>query len=251
MSSSKTLSPSIKTPRSIKLPRHRLRAFASTLQCYHQPTPPPSHHSPITVVCISDTHCTQPPVQARDLLLHAGDLSVWGSFGEVQAQLEWLSQQPHRYKVVIAGNHDLLLDPKSQGKHPEKWKQAMKATSYSEDVKDEARTAEDLDWGDLIYLHNSKATLSFDGNRQVTIYGSPLTPQYGLSAFQYAPTTDVWSGILPSNTDILLTHGPPRGHLDGVKKSDCADMAQEVASKRPRFVVFGRIHVGYGVEERV
>lgn len=252
MSNSKTLSSSIKTPRSIKLPRHRLRTLASTLQRYHRPPPPPlPPNSPITVVCISDTHCTQPPVPAGDLLLHAGDLSVWGTYGEIQAQLKWLSQQPHRYKVVIAGNHDLLLDPEFQRQYPEKWKQAMKATLCSGDGKDEARTAEDLEWGDLIYLHNSKATLNFDGNRQITIYGSPLTPQYGLSAFQHAPTTDVWSGIVPQNTDILLTHGPPRGHLDGVKKSGCADMAQEVASKRPRLVVFGHIHVGCGVEERV
>jgi hypothetical protein len=28
----------------------------------------------------------------------------------LQAQLQWLSAQPYAHKVVIAGNHDLILD---------------------------------------------------------------------------------------------------------------------------------------------
>ena len=55
------------------------------------------------------------------------------------------------------------------------------------------------------------------------------------------------------NTDILLTHGPPWGHLDksGIRKSGCPSLAKEVARVRPQFVVFGHIHVGYGQEEWV
>ncbi|ELQ33467.1 hypothetical protein OOU_Y34scaffold00937g14 [Pyricularia oryzae Y34] len=45
-----------------------------------------------------------------DSLVHAGDLSQYGTFAEIQAQLTWLAAQPHRHKVVVAGNHDLLLD---------------------------------------------------------------------------------------------------------------------------------------------
>ncbi|KAH8838858.1 hypothetical protein MCOR27_010049 [Pyricularia oryzae] len=45
-----------------------------------------------------------------DSLVHAGDLSQYGTLAEIQAQLTWLAAQPHRHKVVVAGNHDLLLD---------------------------------------------------------------------------------------------------------------------------------------------
>ncbi len=50
---------------------------------------------------------------------------------EIQEQLTWLATQPHRYKVVIAGNHDLLLDDRFQDKHPKKWRQIMKVARLS------------------------------------------------------------------------------------------------------------------------
>ncbi|ERF69900.1 hypothetical protein EPUS_05444 [Endocarpon pusillum Z07020] len=196
------------------------------------------------------TGVCQPPIPPGDLLLHAGDLSVWGTFSEIQAQLTWLSQQQHRYKVVVAGNHDLLLDPEFIERHPERWEQ-IQQTTCSTGEADDSKTAKDLDWGGLIYLRNSHVPLKFPDNRDITIYGSPLTPQYGISAFQYRPSEDFWSGRIPTNTDIVLTHGPPWGHLDGLKKSGCAFLVREVARVRPQLVVYGHIHIGYGMEESV
>lgn len=236
MPSNRAPDPKIK---SVTLPNQRLRSLASYLKSLHSPAPPPPRpDNPLTVVCISDTHNTQPPIPPGDLLLHAGDLSTWGTFSEIQAQLTWLSQQQHRYKVVVAGNHDLLLDTEFKERHPERWKQIQQATSSTGEA-DDSKTAEDLDWGGLIYLRNSNVTLKFPDHRDITIYGSPLTPQYGISAFQYRPSEDVWSGRIPQNTDIVLTHGPPWGHLDGWKKSGCAFLAREVARVRPRLVVYG------------
>lgn len=54
---------------------------------------------------------TQPELPDGDLLLHAGDLTQSGSFEELQMQIDWLHSQPRKFKVVIAGNHDLCLDP--------------------------------------------------------------------------------------------------------------------------------------------
>jgi hypothetical protein len=59
--------------------------------------------NPIAVVCVSDTHNLQPQLPDGDLLLHAGDLTEAGTFKELQEQLDWLNNQPHRHKVVIAG----------------------------------------------------------------------------------------------------------------------------------------------------
>lgn len=55
-----------------------------------------------------------------DVLLHAGDLTSGGTFAELQSQLEWSRSLPHRYKVVIAGNHGLLLDAAFVARHPER-----------------------------------------------------------------------------------------------------------------------------------
>ncbi|KAL8945487.1 MAG: hypothetical protein Q9183_008077, partial [Haloplaca sp. 2 TL-2023] len=166
---------------------------------------------------------------------------------------------PHKHKVVIAGNHDLLLDPSFQRQHPERWNQAIAAAASESDLPEQekiGKSAEDLDWGDIIYLQDSSVVLHFGEDngkeRRIAIFGSPLTPQHGISAFQHPVGEDVWTNVVPDGTDILITHGPPRGHLDGmVKKSGCAFLAREIARARPRLVVFGHIHVGRGKEEMV
>lgn len=115
--------------RTVKLPHDRLRSLATKLYSLHrQSLAPPPPKDPITIVCVSDTHGTQPPLPPGDVLLHAGDLSVWGSLAEIQEQLNWLDAQPHAQKVLIAGNHDLLFDTDFQRAHPEIWYQAIKAS---------------------------------------------------------------------------------------------------------------------------
>lgn len=119
---------------------------------------------------------TQPRLPKGDLLLHAGDLTQWGTFGELQAHLTWLAQQPHKHKVVIAGNHDLILDPDFQWHYPEKWKQALGSASTSRE--DRSKVADDLEWGDIAYLQNTSTSIAFGNDgRTINIFGSPLTPQ--------------------------------------------------------------------------
>jgi 3',5'-cyclic AMP phosphodiesterase CpdA len=194
-------------------------------------------HNPIAIVSISDTHRSQPEVPDGDLLLHAGDLTNHGTFAELQEQLDWLASLPHRHKVVIGGNHDSLLDPGYVARFPDR--------SY----ETEGRTGADLNWHDLIYLNNTSVTLEFHGgSRKLSIFGSPWTRQYGSFAFQYPTTRDVWTNSIPSGTDVLLTHGPPKGFLDLGGKG-CPYLAREVSRARPRLVVFGHIHAGRGQEE--
>ena len=70
----------------------------------------PAPKDGIHVLCISDSHNVRPQLPDGDILLHAGDLTQSGSLEELRSQIEWLDSQPHRFKVVIAGNHDLCLD---------------------------------------------------------------------------------------------------------------------------------------------
>ena len=236
----------------VRLARHNLHSAASILKSLHRsPHSPPLPTYLLTVVCVSDTHCTRPPIPSGDLLLHAGDLSQWGTIAEMQAQLKWLSDQPHKYKVVVAGNHDLLLDHNFQKRQPQRWEQAKQVARGDKHMSHGDNPAANLNWGDVVYLQNSSVTLSFSWGRSLKIYGSPLTPQYGLSAFQHPPSEDVWTEKTSLHTDIILTHGPPRGHLDGFKKAGCAFLAQDVMRVQPRLVVYGHIHEGYGTEEMV
>ena len=71
---------------------------------------------PIRIICISDTHNAIPSLPPGDIMIHAGDLTTHGTLAEVQAQLQWLSSQAHTHKIVIAGNHDTLLDEASDTK---------------------------------------------------------------------------------------------------------------------------------------
>lgn len=188
--------------------------------------------SAITIVCISDTHGTLPAVPDGDILLHAGDLTNTGSFNELQSQLTWISSLPHKHKIVIGGNHDSLLDPAYIAQFPERIHEGV-GTSRA-----------DLNWGNIEYLCNSTVELSING-RTITIYGSPWTPQCGSFAFQYPPIRQVWTDKIPHGTDIVLTHGPPMGHLD-LEGKGCPQLLDEIKRVQPRLVVFGHIHAARG-----
>ncbi|PGH15345.1 hypothetical protein AJ79_02511 [Helicocarpus griseus UAMH5409] len=243
-------------PRSINLPGQRQRSIASKLLHKHPLHPSPTLATstpsappfpPLKIICISDTHNTKPALPPGDILIHAGDLTENGSFDELQSQLDWLSAQPHRYKVVFAGNHDVLLDEKFLEKYPER--------RYGD-----PRTPRDLNWGSIHYLENSSVTLDFEHEddhsqelikRTISVYGSPWTPQYGVSAFQHPRDEDVWTDKIPQGTDVVVVHGPPRFHLDKrhFHRAGCPLLGAEIAWVKPRLVVFGHIHVGYGRED--
>ncbi|KAF8335368.1 metallophosphoesterase domain-containing protein 1 [Cantharellus anzutake] len=196
----------------------------------HTNTPYPQH---IRLVCISDTHNThssQPPLPEGDILIHAGDLTQSGTDHELDDALAWLNSQPHLHKLFIAGNHDVAL------------------------VSPETRAR--ISPG-LTYLEDSSVELTISG-RKLLIYGSPYTPKHGSWPFQYPrvyppPTTlpqpeahEIWSNI-PPLADVLITHGPPFGHLDA-DRFGCYALLYALWRVHPQLHVFGHIHAGRGVE---
>ena len=225
----------------------------------HLRSAPKPTHSALRIVCISDTHNHIPSsVPDGDILIHAGDMTNGGSVAEIQAQIDWLCALPHREIVVIAGNHDTYLDPRTRG-------------SLSE-AQREGR----LDWGRVHYLQHKLVTLVVapqssspgdtaaeadartpllreQGKRRLRIYGAPQIPacgDYGVHAFQYPRGSDAWSETVPEDVDVLVTHTPPKFHRDLALSQGlgCEHLLKELGRVKPALHVFGHVHWGAGEE---
>jgi Icc-related predicted phosphoesterase len=86
------------------------------------------------------------------------------------------------------------------------------------------------------------------------IFGSPYTPIFHNWAFMLSPEglKAKWKEI-PDNTDILITHGPPKDVLDkcitGIN-AGCEFLREEVLNRvKPKYHIFGHIHETYGIEK--
>ncbi|KAF3767718.1 hypothetical protein M406DRAFT_345585 [Cryphonectria parasitica EP155] len=195
-----------------------------------RPFRPPKDKRSIRIVCLSDTHdLIVPNVPDGDLLIHAGDLTNAGTVEDIQRQIDWLDSLPHRHKIVIAGNHDSWFDVRSR--------------------RPEDKTARRrVDFKRLHYLQNSSVSLDFADGRRLNIYGAADLPVCGGDefAFQYPPQINPWAGRIPIDSDVLVTHTPPRWHRDlGL---GCPGLLGEVWRVRPRLHVFGHVHWGRGQE---
>ena len=175
------------------------------------------------IVCISDTHEFHRDVEVPDgdLLIHAGDFTYFSKRPSMLFDFDdWLGELPHEHKVVVPGNHEFLL--------------------------------EDPQHRPAI----SNATLLIDAGIEIEgikIWGSPVTPIYG-GAFGISSGSDrkrTWAKI-PDATDILITHSPPFGFLDGESVAyghqGCLALMEAVLRVRPRLHVFGHVHGGYGTK---
>jgi len=179
------------------------------------------------VVLISDTHGFEPKVPDGDILIHAGDLTSKGTHNQISAAGSWLRSLPHKYKIVIAGNHDFLFE------------------------RNQADALSMLGSG-FVYLENSSVTIE-----GIKIYGSPVTPRFYDWAFNVdrgEPLRKYWDTI-PEDTDILVTHGPPKGVLDQASASmntfhcGCEELLLALKRIHPKIHVFGHIHGGHGKHE--
>ncbi|MEM6318932.1 MAG: metallophosphatase domain-containing protein [Bacteroidota bacterium] len=177
------------------------------------------------VIAISDTHGQHRQVQLPpgDMLIHAGDVSVRGTESEVMDFLQWFDRQDFRYKIFIAGNHDFFFEQRS-------------ATEIEALIPD-----------GVTYLNDSGLT-TIEG---IKVWGSPITPRFGDWAFNRNRGADIdqhWLKI-PEDTDILVTHGPPKGILDytiyGIK-AGCEMLKIRIDEVQPKYCIFGHIHEAAG-----
>ena len=83
-----------------------------------------------------------------------------------------------------------------------------------------------------------------------TIMGEPAFNDWAFNLPRGEPLREKWA-LIPAGTDVLVTHGPPRGHGDrvafGGEHVGCEDLLSAVERLAPRLHVFGHIHEGAGV----
>lgn len=171
------------------------------------------------------------PLPEGDILIHAGDFTSTGSKQQVKEFSDWFNSRPHKYKIVIAGNHDWWFQKK-----PEKAKKFFEKEN-------------------VFYLKDS--SVEIEG---IKFYGSPWQPLFLNWAFNLERGSEIrekWE-LIPTDTDVLITHGPPMYHGDyvlnvrpwGTNRAHvgCEDLAKEIQDRvRPKLHIFGHIHEGYGV----
>jgi len=104
----------------------------------------------------------------------------------------------------------------------------------------------------VVYLEKESARISIGRNgRRFKVYGEPGSPRYGTGGFQYrrGPEAAALCAAIPTDTDILISHGPPHGTLDtGLDGAPlgCEELAARVAELAPLLHVFGHVHEGWG-----
>lgn len=176
-------------------------------------------------VAISDTHGMYRDiiVPDGDILIHAGDITRQGHLHELEDFNNWLGEQPHQHKIIIAGNHDWCFEA----------------------TPNESRSI----ITNAIYLQDESVTIS-----GFKFYGSPWQPCFFDWAFNLQrgeEIADKWA-IIPNDVDVLITHGPVYGILDKTITGEnvgCEELKKVIEIISPKFHICGHIHEGYGTHK--
>lgn len=134
--------------------------------------------------------------------------------------MEWFEKLDYNHRIFIAGNHDF----------------------YFENLEDFSREG-------IIYLNDSGVTIN-----GINIWGSPIQPEFNNWAFNRKRGDEIkkhWD-LIPLDTDILITHGPPFGYLDAtayLQRVGCVDLLKRVMKVKPKYHVFGHVHEAYGIKK--
>jgi Icc-related predicted phosphoesterase len=159
------------------------------------------------------------------MIIHSGDCSntrdPYNNEPEVRDFIDWFKMIPVKYKIYVAGNHDTSIEKRLV-------------------------TKKDFEDAGIIYLENESVTIE-----GIKFFGSPHTPQFGQWAFMKdrAKLERFWRMAIPEDTDVIITHGPPRGVLDksydrNHNMESCGDksLLNRVLEIEPAYVLFGHIH---------
>lgn len=195
------------------------------------------------ITLISDTHTKHRQLNGDlpggDLLIHAGDIMNSGyTPNDITDFCKWfdgLEQYDHR--VFIAGNHDRMFE-----NLPEKAMEIVNSYKWIDYLQDDWLIVGDAD------PHDPNVNTA-------KIYGSPWQPEFYNWAFNLpragTKLQEKWNQI-PTDTDILITHGPAQGYVDASgppynePNLGCELLIEKIKEIKPKIHVCGHIHGGYG-----
>jgi len=204
------------------------------------------------IVTFSDTHNKHRQVKLPecDIAIFAGDATSVGYKHEVESFLKWYAKQDQcKHKVFIAGNHDRSFDVKFFYRYED-----HDLIKQNFEKGKPGWLLDLLEKHDVVsgvkYLENSSVILE-----GIKIWGSPITPSFyrdnwAFNADRNEEIQAYWKGI-PSDANIIVTHGPVYGKLDYVPEDQqyagCVDLKARVEEISPMMFVSGHIHSGRGM----
>jgi Icc-related predicted phosphoesterase len=192
----------------------------------------------LKIVALSDTHTYHRDVilPEGDVLVFAGDLMSSGyKHSEIKDFADWWDSLKFPYKILVAGNHDRMFESN----------ETYCLSKFNSNTH---------------YLRDAVVTI--DG---VKFWGSPVQPWFYDWAFNVhrgASIKKYWD-MIPNDTDVLITHGPPYGYGDqswpepvqynnsrvlrpASEHFGCEELIKAVERIKPKVHIFGHIHGGYG-----
>jgi Icc-related predicted phosphoesterase len=195
----------------------------------------------LRVITVADTHLfhNEIDIPEGDVLVHCGDFSRTGHVNEIRRVNGWLQEigPRFRYVLVVAGNHDQCFCPKKA----------------SELIREEAKRVLLQGTANVRYLEDESTWID-----DVEFYGSPWQPEFCDWGFNLPRNSEElkekWAAI-PETTDVLITHGPPKGVLDLNRRDSfacgCELLHDRIRELQPTYHLFGHIHEGYGVNQYI
>lgn len=200
---------------------------------------------PLKIVAISDLHGFLPEdLPVGDVLCITGDiidLDVQRDTIESIAWLctkffPWIESLPYRKVFMVAGNHDFVFE-------------TLRTDSNGQHRKGKRLLRKLMAPAKLVLLDDNE--FLFEGYR---FYGSPWCSDLANWAF-YADHEELVQKFskIPNNTDVLLTHCPPRVLNYGavlqscwsfMRDFGCDELREAVYAKKPRLHIFGHVHSG-------
>ncbi|EED20011.1 Ser/Thr protein phosphatase family protein [Talaromyces stipitatus ATCC 10500] len=231
------------------------------------------HYRKTRIVCVSDTHGYSPiegfSLPAGDVLIHAGDLSNRGTRSELARTLKWIEEANYEVRIVVAGNHDVSLDPEFYAEHGSHFHGDVAAQEENATAIDLVNKVKGTSSTPIIFLNHESTVVKLtrpDGPQTTfKVFGSPFSRFSGLWAFGYSSSQEdgnrLWSQI-PLDTDILVTHTPPLGLCDRQPGEDtatgrpkggggiygCEQLLDSMGHVRPLLAVCGHVHEGRGYQ---
>ena len=177
---------------------------------------------------ISDTHSYHDLLDIPsniDVVIHSGDCSNYkdskNNEPEVRDFIEWYSKIDIPFKIFVPGNHDTSIE-----------RGIVKMSDFTSK--------------DIMFLNSTDVIY-----KDIKFWGTPCTPSFGTGwAFNKQRTKmhDLWQ-LVPEDTNVLISHGPPKGILDLSYNQDnelefcgCNAMKTHVQNKQYDAVLFGHIH---------